>query len=545
MKKSVFTFLLLLCVSSSYSQWITNYGFSEGDINFTNAKGNAVTTDASGYSYVTGYTYDTQTQNDIVTIKYTPTGDTVWVRSYNGTSNQNDEGTGICVDAQGNVYVVGFAEISGKSLDVMLIKYTSDGAQQWAIPYSKSTSAFQDKGTDIAVDANGYIYITGFTTDDSGIQNIFTRKCDPNGNEMWSKLESGLSHLNSQGSSIVVSNAGNVYVTGYVTIANGITDIAVVSYDNSGNLNWSNIIPGSGGEDKAWGIVVDAAENVYITGYITVSGNDTDYYTAKLSNGNIVWAKIYGGNETDKAWGIVVDTDGSVYVTGEATDASHNVNYVTIKYTPDGTQAWATLYDGTGGPDEASAIAILQNQNLTKSIVVTGKSWGTASNYDYATVRYNTDGVQTGQNRYSFTGNSNDMAKDLAISPTKKVIVTGFSSLIIDNSADNSYISTQSLEWGSELTNLNNTPKTFLLEQNYPNPFNPSTNIKFNLTSSGNVKLVVYDMLGKVVDILVNQDLQAGSYNIKYSNTSLSSGIYFYELTTSGLRDIKKMTLVK
>ncbi|HRE12425.1 MAG TPA: SBBP repeat-containing protein, partial [Ignavibacteria bacterium] len=105
--------LLLCTISLTNTQWVSNYGVSSGDVNFTNAKGTAITCDAAGNSYVTGYSYENESQNDIITIKYTPAGDTAWVRSFNGDANLNDEGNGICVDNAGNVYVVGFAEFNG------------------------------------------------------------------------------------------------------------------------------------------------------------------------------------------------------------------------------------------------------------------------------------------------------------------------------------------------------------------------------------------------------------------------------------------------
>ena len=89
------------------------------------------------------------------------------------------------------------------------------------------------------------------------------------------------------------------------------------------------------------------------------------------------------------------------------------------------------------------------------------------------------------------------------------------------------------------------TPVKFSLHQNYPNPFNPSTKIEFDVPNASNVKLVIYDMLGKVAAVLVDQQLGAGTYNVTYTNQSLSSGIYFYELTAGDYREIRKMTLVK
>ncbi|MBK7256190.1 MAG: T9SS type A sorting domain-containing protein [Ignavibacteria bacterium] len=88
-------------------------------------------------------------------------------------------------------------------------------------------------------------------------------------------------------------------------------------------------------------------------------------------------------------------------------------------------------------------------------------------------------------------------------------------------------------------------PSAFSLSQNYPNPFNPTTNIKFDVPKSGNVKLNVYDMSGKVVQELVNTALNAGAYSILLNAVNLSSGTYFYRLESEGYTDTKKLVLIK
>src|SRR4030095_6551872 len=88
-------------------------------------------------------------------------------------------------------------------------------------------------------------------------------------------------------------------------------------------------------------------------------------------------------------------------------------------------------------------------------------------------------------------------------------------------------------------------PDRFALSQNYPNPFNPVTNINFSLPSNGTVRLVIYDVLGKLVSTLVNQNLRAGSYKVDFNASGLASGIYFYRLDAEEFTDVKKMILVK
>jgi len=98
----------------------------------------------------------------------------------------------------------------------------------------------------------------------------------------------------------------------------------------------------------------------------------------------------------------------------------------------------------------------------------------------------------------------------------------------------------------TEITKITEVmPTKYNLLQNYPNPFNPSTNIQFDLPKDGFVKINIYDMLGKEVANLVNEDKMAGSYLVSYNGASLSSGVYFYRIETQDFIDTKRMILMK
>ncbi|MBK9405671.1 MAG: T9SS type A sorting domain-containing protein [Ignavibacteria bacterium] len=89
-------------------------------------------------------------------------------------------------------------------------------------------------------------------------------------------------------------------------------------------------------------------------------------------------------------------------------------------------------------------------------------------------------------------------------------------------------------------------PSEYSLEQNYPNPFNPTTTINFSIPKSSIVSLKVYDALGKEVATLVNEFKNAGNYSADFTATSnLTSGIYFYTLTSENFTSTKKLMLVK
>jgi hypothetical protein len=88
-------------------------------------------------------------------------------------------------------------------------------------------------------------------------------------------------------------------------------------------------------------------------------------------------------------------------------------------------------------------------------------------------------------------------------------------------------------------------PDVFYLGQNYPNPFNPSTIIKYSVPADGLVTLKVYDLLGKEVSTLVNDYKQAGTFDVNFDGSNLSSGVYYYQLTSGELTATKKLMLTK
>jgi len=88
-------------------------------------------------------------------------------------------------------------------------------------------------------------------------------------------------------------------------------------------------------------------------------------------------------------------------------------------------------------------------------------------------------------------------------------------------------------------------PEDYNLFQNYPNPFNPRTHIKFDLPKATNMKITIYDNLGRVISELVNKKLNAGRYEVEWNAPGNPSGIYFYKIETNDFIDVKKMVLTK
>jgi hypothetical protein len=93
--------------------------------------------------------------------------------------------------------------------------------------------------------------------------------------------------------------------------------------------------------------------------------------------------------------------------------------------------------------------------------------------------------------------------------------------------------------------NIENIPTAYALDQNYPNPFNPNTKISFSIPVEGFVALDVYNSIGQKVATLVNENKTAGNYEVNFNAANLSSGVYFYKLTSGNFVNVKKMILMK
>jgi hypothetical protein len=100
------------------------------------------------------------------------------------------------------------------------------------------------------------------------------------------------------------------------------------------------------------------------------------------------------------------------------------------------------------------------------------------------------------------------------------------------------------------LEDIRGLPEVFTLHQNYPNPFNPNTQIQYALPTDANVSVVIYDLMGRQIRTLVNQQVSAGYHSVMWNATSdmgspVSAGVYIYTITANDFRDVKKMILLK
>ncbi len=315
--KKILLFLGSVIATLGANSQVTSFEWSNQIGNSSDDFGKAITTDASGNVYTTGFFSGTVdfdpsagTTNliatgtiDVFISKFDASGNFVWAKNFGGTGS--NEGLSIAIDGSGDVYTTGYFQgtadfdpgagtnniTSSGTGDLYILKLNSSGNFVWAISVGGTNF---DEGNSITFDGSGNIYTTGYfqgTVDfdpgvgtnnlvSAGAADIFVLKLSSVGNFIWAKNMGGTGSSYGFGQSISLDGTGNSYVTGSFQGAidfdpgagtnnlasAGNEDIFVLKLDGSGNFVWAKRIGSSTG-DGGSSLALDASGNVYTTGY--------------------------------------------------------------------------------------------------------------------------------------------------------------------------------------------------------------------------------------------------------------------------------------
>jgi hypothetical protein len=125
------------------------------------------------------------------------------------------------------------------------------------------------------------------------------------------------------------------------------------------------------------------------------------------------------------------------------------------------------------------------------------------------------------------------------------LIITGLQNGLTGESLENVLRFQTDAVWVAQVTVQGEAPEEFSLAQNYPNPFNPSTRIRYGLPADAKVKLELFDLLGRRIEVLVDERQKAGYHEVTFQNSTLPSGLYFYRLKTEAFTQIRKMMILR
>ncbi|HEX7343909.1 MAG TPA: SBBP repeat-containing protein [bacterium] len=478
---------------------------------------------------------------DYAIIKYNPHGRLLWYRTYNGPGNYYDNVSDMALDHAGNAIVTGFSYGSGSAWDYATVKYSASGDQLWVSRYD-GPDHWQDYARAIAVDLNNNAYVAGSIASGGHLQ-WCTIKYSPNGAQQWIATYNGSAGLGAHANDIAADNFGNVYVTGHQQMPFGPApwDWATIKYNCEGVVQWTASYNGPGDEyDEGIAVAVGYDGSVFVTGRADCGEPLEDYSTIKYSqDGDQLWVAAYGapGYSEDYPVDIAVSPAGNVFVTGYS-GVFPNYDYVTIKYSSAGQQLWMDVYNGPGNSyDEAYDLVLDKFDNC----YVTGITTNATGNGDYATIKYNAYGVRQWIALYDGPARSGDGAKSIALDGEYHVYVTGSSA--VSHTGVTDYVTIKYSQSGA-VESPQSSAETVCLSAT-PNPFNPSTVLSFEMRDASFVKLSVLDISGRLAATLVDGWREAGVHEEIFDGTGLATGIYIYRVEAGTQSETGKLILLK
>jgi hypothetical protein len=531
-------------------------------------------------------------------------GRDLWAYRYIGNSQSMDAAYGITSDPYGFVYLTGYDNVNNNNNKLFVIKLNpprnSDGWYHYQriikIGYDKYHS--ESNGHSIEKTSDGNFIVAGYmgATSPNTTRDVFLMKIDEACDTMWTKKIGG-SNEEEKGFSVIETSDGGFAVTGYTkSYGAGGRDVYLIKTNSSGQLEWQKWYGGSS-DDEGKALIQTTDNGFIIAGTTNSYGLGNDIWLIRTnSGGDTLWTKLLGGTKPDVPNKLIKTSDGNFVLAGSygVPDGAGYVPYwYLVKFNVDGDTIWTKRYEFSSG--RGYDLLEVENGNLlTVGYMYSNPAFlikvnnmgdtlwtkGYPVNTPYGLMAID----KTEDNGFMILpGEINSMfgaIEVLKIDQAGNVVFTdtiGHNSGITATcySGANDILSIGAIEYltlgrgkiqnnsfwnvlltrqGGELTVLVGVeedevtsviPTEFELFQNYPNPFNPVTTIRYTVPQSAEVKIIVYDILGREVASLVNEYKPTGTYEVSFDANALASGVYFYQLKAGNYLETRKMILLK
>lgn len=554
---------------------------------------------------------------DFFVAKYTGEGQHVWSRGF-GVPGLVDVAKSVAADAFGNVVVVGMfqggtADFGGVShtargSDIFVAKYDRDGSHVW----SEGFNGLNDEGEGVAVDADGNMYMTGWFQRNANFGGGFLRsagqadcvvaKYSPGGTHVWSRAyggrgwDSGLDiAVAGDGSIVLAGNCGETvdFGTGPYT-SRGRRDAFVAVLDGAGNARWFGGYGGAG-DDAALGVAPDGNGGALVTGFFEevvdfgggafASEGSKDAFIARYdASGQHLWSRAFGDWAWDFGYAVAVSggntvfagrfignvnfgggafrsqqTDGFLVAYGEPPDLTldvmpgacpNRVNagafYTNPRGAGHGPVLPVTIYGGERVAADEIDVASLRLEGAAPLSIGGGPSLnqdGAPPDSSCACIprTFHTDSYVDLRAKFSIR----DFTTDIAPAKRGESVVLTLAGTLVDGTpfelTDCIELTGQGL--GDAASPAADHPAGFT--SIHPNPFNPVTTISYSVPGDTHVEITVHDVEGRRVAVLVDGVVTANEHQVRWNAAGLHSGVYFCRLTAGDLRETRKLLLLK
>jgi uncharacterized delta-60 repeat protein len=226
------------------------------------------------------------------------------------------------------------------------------GQVQWQ-HFGAAGFGLDDDANDVAVAADGSVYMVGYTSNVGDLDDQWLRKLSDVGGMLWTEVVDGPSMGNDQLRGIVLDAEGSIYVGGYINVMGEGANLFVRKYDEYGDPQWTDTSDGGAtGSDVVNHLAFDPAGNLMATGYVQTAAEGRDAWIRKYSPaGAVLWTRTWSGQpgEDDQAWDIAPAADGHYYVVGETANGAEAGNTWVAKFDIDGNVLWTRSHNGEAG----------------------------------------------------------------------------------------------------------------------------------------------------------------------------------------------------
>jgi uncharacterized delta-60 repeat protein len=442
--------------ASGTLQWVRQMGRASSD-----SYGKGVGVDASGNSFVAGYTTgglngNSQTgTNDFFVAKYNTSGTLQWLNQ-TGLASKTILAFGISANASGQSFVAGYTNggLNGNTQaggnDLFIAKYSSAGALQWL--KQKGASTQETRANAVALDTSGNSYVGGYTAGSlngnalTGAKDFFIDKYSSSGALQWSR-QLGAASVDSAIMGLAVDASGNIYGAGYTfgglngNSITGLEDIFVVKYNASGTLQWLTQIGAATKYSSASSVAVDSSGNVYVGGTTLggLNGNTrtgfSDFVIAKYNAaGTLQWLRQMGkASKLSETLGVAADASGNSFISGHTTGGLNGLSQIgdedvfVAKYNTSGTLQWLRQVGAASTYAQAYSISVDASGNSYAAGTTSGGLNGnTVTGYsDFFVLKYNASGTlqwlrQTG------AANNNSDGRGISVDSSGNSYVAGY-----------------------------------------------------------------------------------------------------------------------
>jgi uncharacterized delta-60 repeat protein len=337
----------------------------------------------------------------------------------NGFGGNIEVGKAVTTDSSGNIIICGNYDAYGSEpYNLLIAKFDSSGTLLW----DKSLGGTGlENGYGVTVDSADNIIVCGQTASDgAGGTDLLVAKLDSSGTLLWSRALGGTD--TDQAYSVAVDSTDNIIVAGRTNSDGaGNYDLLTAKYNSSGTLLWDKTLGGSG-SDYGYGIGIDSADNIIITGLCNSDGaGGSDSLIAKYnSSGTLLWDKTLGGSVLDYSNGVGIDSADNIIIAGiSASDGVGGNDILIAKYNSSGTLQWGKTLGGTMN-DQGNGVGIDSADNI---IIAGATSGDAAGGWGVLVAKYNSSGTLLWDKTLGST--TNEFGWGVAVDSANNIIVTG------------------------------------------------------------------------------------------------------------------------